>query len=73
MKIQSILADKGDDVVTIRPVDEMMRAAQLMRLHEIAALVVTEGSNRVVGLLGEREVVQAAEGEKYLRIPLDDL
>lgn len=59
MKISSILAKKGDDVVTIQPVDDMTRAAQLMQLHEIAALVVTEG-DRVVGLLGEREVVHAA-------------
>ncbi|MGI9607971.1 MAG: CBS domain-containing protein [Acidimicrobiales bacterium] len=59
MKIRSILADKGEDVQTIRPEDEMIRAAQVMKLHEIAALVVTEGE-RVVGLVGEREIVHAA-------------
>ena len=47
MKVHSILADKGDDVLTIRPDDDLIRAAQLMRLHEIAALVVTEDDRAI--------------------------
>ena len=58
MKIRSILAEKGDAVRTISPDDDAIRAAQLMSLHGIAALIVTE-KDRVAGLIGEREVVQA--------------
>jgi len=59
MKIRSILAEKGGDVHTIGPDADAILAAELMKLHQIAALVVTE-ADTVVGLIGEREIVHAA-------------
>jgi len=56
MQIQAILAAKGDEVQTIRPGADATMATSLMKTHAIAALVVTEGE-RVVGLVGEREIV----------------
>lgn len=58
MQIQAILADKGDEVQTIRAGADATIATSLMKTHGIAALVVTEGE-RVVGLVGEREIVRA--------------
>lgn len=55
-QIQAILAGKGDDVHTIRPDADATTAASLMKSHNIAALVVTE-NQRVVGLIGERDIV----------------
>lgn len=57
-QIQAILADKGHDVHTIRPDADATTAASRMKTHGIAALVVTE-DQRVVGLIGERDIVLA--------------
>ena len=58
MKIQAILAGKGNEVHTIRAGADATMAASLMKTHGIAALVVTE-EERVIGLVGEREIVRA--------------
>lgn len=57
-QIQAILADKGDRVHTIGRDDDATRAAARMKSLGIAALVVTENM-RVVGLVGERDIVLA--------------
>ena len=62
-QIQAILADKGDDVHTIRRDAAATTAASRMKTHGIAALVVTE-EQRVIGLIGERDIALAvAEGD----------
>jgi CBS domain-containing protein len=58
MKIRAILADKGDEVQTIRPGADATIATALMKTHSIASLVVTD-DERVVGLVGERDIVRA--------------
>ncbi len=57
-QIQAILDDKGDAVQTIGRDADASTAASRMKSHGIAALVVTE-DERVVGLVGERELVVA--------------
>ena len=56
--IRAILADKGHEVQTIRAGADATIATALMKTHSIAALVVTD-DERVVGLVGEREIVRA--------------
>ena len=58
MQIRAILADKGDEVQTIRAGADATIATALMKTYSIAALVVTD-DERVVGLVGEREIVRA--------------
>ncbi|MFV2039330.1 MAG: CBS domain-containing protein [Acidimicrobiales bacterium] len=58
MNIQAILDDKGSDVQVVRPDADATVATNLMVTYRIAALVVTD-HGRVVGLLGERELVEA--------------
>jgi CBS domain-containing protein len=56
MSIQSILYDKGGQVITIDKDASVERAAGLMREHRIGALPVTTASN-VVGMITRREIV----------------
>src|SRR5258708_38562689 len=56
--IQNILDRKGAEVFTIRATDTVQSAADRMREHGIAALVVRSG-DAIKGLISERDIVQA--------------
>ena len=58
MPIETILRHKGTDVATIDPDASIKRAADWLRVKNIGALVVTNGSE-VLGLVSEREIVHA--------------
>jgi CBS domain-containing protein len=58
MKVENILREKGDNVVTTRPTASVKSAADRLSLENIAALVVTEGE-KVLGIISEREIVRA--------------
>jgi CBS domain-containing protein len=59
MSIESILRRKGHpDVTTIGPEANIKSAAGWLRAKNIGALVVT-GENAVLGLISEREIVDA--------------
>jgi len=60
MSIQSILDRNRAEVVTISPTDTLKSAADRMRAHNIAALVV-KSSAAVTGLISDREIVRVAE------------
>jgi CBS domain-containing protein len=56
MSIQSILYDKGSQVITVDSDASIEHAAELMHDHHIGALPVTAASN-VVGMITRREIV----------------
>jgi CBS domain-containing protein len=56
--IQNILERKGANVITIGATDTVQLAADRMREHGIAALVVKSG-DAIKGLISERDIVQA--------------
>jgi CBS domain-containing protein len=56
--IQNILDHKGTEVFTIRATDTVKSAADRMREHGIASLVVTSG-DAIEGLISERDIVDA--------------
>jgi CBS domain-containing protein len=56
--IQNILDSKGAEVVTIGASDTVQNAADRMREHGIAALVVKSGDT-IKGLISERDIVHA--------------
>jgi CBS domain-containing protein len=58
MSIQAILYRKGDSVVTIAPNASIKSAAETLHANNIAALVV-RSDGKILGLISEREVVQA--------------
>jgi len=74
MSIQSILDRNRAEVVTIRPTDTLKIAADRMRAHNIAALVVKSGT-AVTGLISDREIVHAVSrnGERALHTAVQEI
>lgn len=60
MKISTILATKGDKVITARPDQTLHEASGLLVAHRIGALIVVNEGNQVVGILSERDLVREA-------------
>ena len=58
MSIQNILDRNRAEVVTISPTEAVKDAADRMRAHSIAALVVKSGP-AITGLISDREIVHA--------------
>jgi CBS domain-containing protein len=58
MTVETILRQKGTEVSTIEPEASITRAAHLLCVKKIGALVVTRGK-AVLGLISEREIVHA--------------
>ena len=73
MSIQSILDSKGATVFTVRATETIKGAADLMRLHAIAALVVKSG-DAVTGLISDRDILYAISrhGEAALSMSVSD-
>jgi len=74
MTIETILRQKGTDVVTIEPEAGIRRAADLLRVKNIGALVVTDGK-AILGLISEREIVHAFSryGETAASMPVKEI
>ena len=60
MKVQTILATKGTNVITIRPQQSLREAARLLAEHNIGALVVVNEVGQLVGIISERDIIRAA-------------
>ena len=60
MTIASLLATKGNKVVTIQPEQSIREALRVLADHNIGALVAIDAARRPVGILSERDVVRAA-------------
>ena len=74
MRIQTILANKSSDVVTILPDVSISAAAAVMRDHRIGAVVVADGPE-LLGILSERDIVRglAAHGNGCLDMQASEL
>jgi CBS domain-containing protein len=59
MSVAQILKGKGRDVVTTQPHRTLMEAAQLLGEKGIGALVVSDASRSVLGILSERDIIRA--------------
>ena len=74
MKIRSILAKKGMNVITITPDQEIRQAVTLLAAKNIGALVVVNQEQRPVGILSERDIIrQAAVDENLFSLKVADL
>jgi CBS domain-containing protein len=71
MNIQSILATKGTNVVTIRPQQSLREALSSLVAHNIGALVVVNDAGQPVGILSERDIIRAAvRNEAIFALPV---
>ncbi len=59
MNVKTILAAKGDDLVSIEPTADLAAAAQLLAARRIGAVVIRGAGGRLAGILSERDIVRA--------------
>jgi CBS domain-containing protein len=74
MIVDSILRQKGPDVVTTTPEASIKSAADWLHARNIGALVVTSGE-AILGLVSEREIVHALSryGESVAAMRVKDI
>ena len=72
MTVARILAIKGRDVVTTQPHVTLREAADVLARNRIGAIVVSDASGGVLGILSERDIVRAVSsgGGEALRDPV---
>jgi len=74
MKVASILATKGRNVITIQPEQSLKDAAVLLTKHNIGALVVVDEAGQPVGIISERDIIrEAARREAVFSQPVSQV
>ena len=75
MKVQDILNAKGAGFSTIRPTATVAAAVGRLKAEGIGALVVTDQSEALLGLVAERDIVQglAERGADLLQLTVADI
>jgi CBS domain-containing protein len=73
--VQTILRNKGSSVATIHPDATVDRAIAVLRQRGIGALVVSGDGENVVGILSERDIVEALGrcGSELLQIAVSEV
>lgn len=65
MKISTILATKGMNVITTGPEQPVKEAIAMLAKHNIGALVVVDEAGKLIGILSERDIIhEAARSEQ---------
>jgi signal-transduction protein with cAMP-binding, CBS, and nucleotidyltransferase domain len=59
MRVEEVLARKGDSIHSISPSASLHEAAVLLQDRNIGALVCTDPTGGVVGILSERDIARA--------------
>jgi CBS domain-containing protein len=68
MSLKAILAEKGNEVVSITSTADLAAASKLLKKRQIGVLIVLGEDERLVGILSERDIVHAmAEGGDAVR------
>ncbi len=75
MNVHTILGNKGKSVVTIHPNATIERAVAVLRLRGVGALVVSDDGENVVGILSERDIVEALgrHGSELLAVSVSEV
>ena len=75
MNVETILRNKGRNVITVRPDAKVGAAVALLRRHGIGALVVSGDGTAIDGILSERDVVHALadQGDRTLGLEVAQL
>ncbi len=66
MLVSTILADKGADVVTVSPEQDVQGLLTLLAQHKVGALVVSHNGTTIDGIVSERDIVRALAAGKSL-------
>jgi CBS domain-containing protein len=75
MIVANILKTKGSHVVSVAPTDTIVEVCSILIREGIGAAVVRDAAGRVVGLLGERDIVRAVarNGEAALQFTAESV
>jgi CBS domain-containing protein len=74
MKIQTILATKGANILTVRANQTLKEAVVLLAKHKIGALIVVDEAGKLAGILSERDVIrEAAQRDDALARPVSEV
>ena len=74
MLVSAILADKGTDVVTVSPQQNVQELLALLSQHKVGALVVSNDGKTIAGIVSERDIVRAlAVGESLMSEPVSSI
>jgi CBS domain-containing protein len=58
MKVSTILATKGNKLITIAPEQSIREAVALLAQHNIGALIVLDQAGALAGILSERDIAR---------------
>lgn len=71
MKVSTILATKGNKLITIAPEQSIQEAVTLLTRHNIGAIVVLNASGALAGIVSERDIVrQLGQSDELLTQPV---
>ncbi len=74
MKIQTILATKGANILAVRASQTLKEAVVLLAKHKIGALIVVDEAGKLAGILSERDVIrEAAQRDDALARPVSEV
>jgi CBS domain-containing protein len=75
VRITDLLRHKGSDVATVPPGISVAGLLEDLARHNIGAMVVTDGSGTLVGIVSERDVVRRLNdrGSELLRAPVSEI
>ena len=62
MNVENILRNKGSAVVTARQSQTLQQIAKLIADHRIGAVVVVDAAGAPLGIVSERDIVNALNG-----------
>ena len=79
MKIESILATKSSNVITVGPDQSLREVVDLLAEHNIGVLIVVDEPGRPIGIISERDIIreaartEAALDQTVSRVMTEDL
>ncbi len=73
MQVKQILKNKGSAVITAPPHVSIQDTARKLKKHRIGALVITDDDGGVLGIVSERDIVNAVAdfGEECRSMPVE--
>jgi CBS domain-containing protein len=75
MNVRQLLERKPGEVAAITPDTPVSEAVTMLKEANVGALVVTDGDDKLVGILSERDIVRnlASDGAKLMTKKVSDL
>ena len=64
MKVSTILATKGNKLITIAPEQPIQDAVALLEQHNIGAVIALDDAGKLAGIISERDVVRQLNNQE---------